>query len=196
MQRIGVLEMIMDEGVPRLVDCRGALLLLGYHEAVASDAHEELVARVLEVVHEYGRPILPNGKERRLVDEVSQIRAGSARSRAREALDVDRLVDRNLLHVDREDVLALLHVRHGYDDLAIEASRPEQGRIEDVRPVRGGEDNDSVLGVEAVHLDEHLVEGLLPLVVAAAVAGAAGASYRVELIYEDNAGRASPTLVE
>ena len=46
---------------------------------------------------------------------------------------------------------------------------------------------DDALGrLEAVHLGQHLVEGLLPLVVAAAEAGAALAADRVDLVDEDD----------
>jgi hypothetical protein len=44
------------------------------------------------------------------------------------------------------------------------------------------------LRVEAVHLDEHLVEGLLALVVPAAHAGAAVAADGVDLVDEDDRG--------
>src|SRR6202008_2151983 len=47
---------------------------------------------------------------------------------------------------------------------------------------------DVVLRLEAVHLDEQLVEGLLALVVTAAEAGAAVAPDGVDLVHEDDAG--------
>ncbi len=52
------------------------------------------------------------------------------------------------------------------------------------------------VGVEAVHLDEDLVEGLLALVVATAEAGAALAADRVDLVDEDDARRVALGLVE
>src|SRR6266567_2877542 len=51
-------------------------------------------------------------------------------------------------------------------------SAPES-RVEDVGPVRGGDDDHVRVGVEAVHLDENLVEGLLAFVMRAAEPGAA-----------------------
>ena len=61
--------------------------------------------------------------------------------------------------------------------------------IEDVGPVGGGNEDDPLVALEAVHLDEQLVEGLLALVVAAAEAGAAVAADRVDLVDEDDARR-------
>jgi hypothetical protein len=53
-------------------------------------------------------------------------------------------------------------------------------------PVGGGDQDDAALGVEAVHLDEQLVERLLALVVTAAHAGAAVPADRVDLVDEDD----------
>ena len=65
---------------------------------------------------------------------------------------------------------------------------PQQRGVEDLRPVRGAEDDHRDVGLEAVHLGEDLVERLLALVVAAAEAraGAARAPDRVELVDEDD----------
>ena len=82
------------------------------------------------------------------------------------------------------------------DDLAVEAAGAQQRRVEDVGPVRGGDDDHVRVRVEAVHLDEDLVEGLLALVVAAAEAGAALAADRVDLVDEDDARRVALGLVE
>src|SRR3972149_4578707 len=61
-------------------------------------------------------------------------------------------------------------------------------RVEDVGPVGGRDDDDVRVGVEAVHLDEDLVEGLLALVVAATKAGAALAAGPVDLVPADDPG--------
>src|SRR5690606_35542101 len=81
-------------------------------------------------------------------------------------------------------------------DLPVEAARAQQRRVEDVRAVGGGDEDDAAAGVEAVHLDQQLVEGLLPLVVPAAEAGAALAADRVDLVDEDDARRVLLGLLE
>src|ERR1700674_177765 len=62
--------------------------------------------------------------------------------------------------------------------------------------VLGCDDDDVRIGVEAVHLDQQLVEGLLALVVAAAQAGAPLASDGVDLVDEHDARRVLLRLVE
>ena len=76
------------------------------------------------------------------------------------------------------------------------AARAQQRRVEDVGAV-GRRDHDDVrVRVEAVHLDEHLVERLLALVISAAHAGAAVATDGVDLIDEDDRRRVLLGLVE
>ena len=80
--------------------------------------------------------------------------------------------------------------------MPVEPARPEQRGVEDVRAVRGGDEDDALVRLEAVHLDEELVQGLLALVVTAAEAGAAVPADRVDLVDEDDAGRILLALLE
>src|SRR3989337_1447988 len=74
-------------------------------------------------------------------------------------------------------------------------SAPEKRRVEHVGAVGGGHDDDVGVRVEAVHLDQDLVQRLLALVVRAAEAGAALATDRVDLVHEDDAGAVALGLV-
>ena len=87
-----------------------------------------------------------------------------------------------------EDLQAALLVRAVDQHLAVEAPGAQQRRVEDLGPVGGGEQHQAGARVEAVELDQQLVERLLLLVVAAEAAGAARAAERVELVDEDDAG--------
>ena len=104
-----------------------------------------------------------------------------------EDVEVELLAERLALRVHLEDVAAALAVGPVDDDLAVEAAGAQQRRIEDVGPVRRRDQDHVVLLLEAVHLDEELVERLLALVVAAAHAGAAMAADGVDLVDEDDA---------
>ena len=110
--------------------------------------------------------------------------------------EIDAGGELDLLDVDAEDFLAALHVGQVDGDLAVEAAGAQQRGVEHVRPVGGGDDDDALLGVEAVHLDEQLVERLLALVVTAAHAVAAVAADGVDFIDEDQAGRVFLALLE
>ena len=73
------------------------------------------------------------------------------------------------------------------DDLAVETAGPAQRGIQGIGPVGGGQHHHPAGLVESVHLGEQLVQGLLPLVMPAAEAGAAVAADGVDLVHEDDA---------
>ena len=88
--------------------------------------------------------------------------------------------------VDLEDLVAAGQVGGVDLDLPVEAARAQQRRVEHVGPVGRGDQDDAAADVEAVHLDQQLVEGLLALVVPTAHAGAAVATDGVDLVDEDD----------
>ncbi len=98
--------------------------------------------------------------------------------------------------MDFQDLLAAADVRVGHHDLAVEAARPQQGGIEHVGTVGGGDQDHAFVGLEAVHLDQQLVERLLALVVAAAEARAAMTADCVDFVDEHDAGRVLLGLFE
>jgi len=72
--------------------------------------------------------------------------------------------------VHAQDLLAATHVGSGTTTWRSEASWAQQRRIEHVRPVGGRDDDNALVALEAVHLDQQLVERLFAFVVAAAQA--------------------------
>src|SRR5437764_1222521 len=95
-----------------------------------------------------------------------------------------------------QERLAALHIRGVHGDLPVEPARPQQRRVEDVRPVGRRDQDHAALGVEAVHLDQQLVEGLLALVVPPAEPGAPVPADRVDLVDEDDRRRVGLGLLE
>ena len=67
--------------------------------------------------------------------------------------------------MDFEDLPAAVLVGRLDRDAAVEASRPQEGGVEDLRTVGGADDDDGLRGLEPVHLGQDLVERLLALVV-------------------------------
>ena len=98
--------------------------------------------------------------------------------------------------MDLQDLLAAAQVGPVDDDAAVEAAGPQQRRVEHVGTVGGGDEDDALVRVEAVHLDEERVQRLLALVVAAAEARAAVPADGVDLVDEDDAGRVLLPLLE
>ena len=111
--------------------------------------------------------VAAGGEQRGLVDQVGQIRADHARGRGGHRVQVDVGGEGHVPGVHREDLPPAALIRRRHRDPPVEAARAQQRRVEDLRPVGGGEDDDALGAGEAVHLGEDLVEGLLPLVMAA-----------------------------
>src|ERR1019366_2210155 len=88
------------------------------------------------------------------------------------------------------------NVGTAYYHAAVETAGAEQGGIEHVGAVGGGDQDDAFVGFETVHFDEQLVEGLFALIVSAAESGAAMAADGVDFIDEDDAGGVLFTLLE
>ena len=150
---------------------------------------EHPVAGRLEVRHGDVEAAPAHGVQGGLVDQVGQVGTAHARRAPGHHAEVDVGRHALALAVHLEDGQALLEVGQRHDDLAVEAARPQQGGVEDVGPVGGGDHHDALGGVEAVHLREHLVERLLALVVPAAEPGAALAADGVDLVDEDDGRR-------
>ena len=103
---------------------------------------------------------------------------------------------RAVSEVQRQDLRAALGVGRIDGDLAVEAPGTQQRRVENVRAVGRGEDDQTAARVEAVHLHQQLVERLLALVVALPDARSALAADGVELVDEDDRGRRVARLGE
>ena len=172
----------------RLVVRRVAAFVLSHHHGAAFAPHHDLVLGVLEVAHLDDAAVAARGEERRFVDEVREVRAREARRAARDDRGVDVGADGDLAHVDVQNLLAAADVGKRHHDLTVEAARAQERRVEHVRTVRRGDHDDVRAGVEPVHFDEHLVQGLFAFVVAAAQAGAALTADRVDFVDEDDAG--------
>ena len=100
------------------------------------------------------------------------------------------------LDVHFQDRLASLHIWTIHDHLAVETARAQQRRVQNVWPVGRRNNDDIRIGVEAIHLDQQLVERLLPFVVTAAQACAAMTADRVNFINENDAGAVALRLFE
>src|SRR6266496_365799 len=184
---VGVLEVMTDEGVAELVVSGDLPLLLGEQAGLLLGPGDHAHDPFLELLLLDHLLAAASGEQRCLVDEVREVGAGETGRTGGERVEVDLGRDRLALGVHLQDLAAADAVRPVDDDLAVEAAGAQQCRVEDVRPVRGRDQDDVVLQLEPVHLDEELVQGLLALVVTAAEAGAAVAADGIDLVHEDDA---------
>ena len=178
-----------DQGVAGLV-VGGAPLLLRRQHFLALGTDQHAVGGALEVGAVDLVLVLARGQQGGLVGQVAQVGAGHADHAAGDRLQVDVVGQRLVARVDLEDGQPALPGRPVDGDVAIEAARTQQRRVEHVGPIGGGHDDHRLGRREAVHLAEDLVERLLAFVGAAADAGPAHAADGVDLVDEqDGTGR-------
>ena len=95
-----------------------------------------------------------------------------------------------------ENAFASTQVGRINDDLPVEPARAQQCRIEHVGAIGRGDQDHAIVGLEAVHLDKQLIEGLLAFVVSTAHARTAMATDGVNFVDENDAWRVRLALLE
>ena len=189
MNRVAVLDGEADGDVAGLVDGGRVALPVVHYEALALDAHQDFVARVLDVrAADRLRAVARRGN-RRLIQEVREVCAGEAGRAARDPRQVEAVFERQLARMDAQYLLAPAHVGEVDGDLAVEATGARERGVEYVGAVGRGDDDDAAQLLEAVHLDEELVERLILVGGSRVATTTAAATERVNLVNEDDAGR-------
>ena len=176
---------------------RGAASFLFGDDDVAGGAELHLLERVgqIAVVHHILRA--PRGQQGGLVHQVREVRARHSWCRCGQLLEIDVLCERHLPRVNLQNLHAAFVVGRVNDDLAVESPRSQQSRVEDVWPVRGGQNHDALVSGKAVHLGENLIEGLFALVMTAdRPRTAARAADGVDFVDEDDRRRNLSRLAE
>ena len=146
---------------------------------------QDAIPSVAEVLRGNHGPVMADGENGRLVQQVREVGAGESGGSARGDIKDDVRAELLPAGMDGQDRSALGVGGQGDGDLTVEPARAQQGRIKGLRPVGGGQDDDIVVVVEAVHLGQELVQGLLPLVVATEALPPA-ATDGVDLVDEDD----------
>ena len=156
-----------DDRVPRLVIGRVALFVFGHDHGFALGAHHDLVLGQFELGHADRAHVGARREQRRLIDQVGQVRAGEAGGATGNLRGFHVFRQRYLAHVHLENLLAAADIGQSDHHLAVEAAGAQQRGVQHVRTVGGGDDDNAVIDLEAVHLYQQLVQGLLALVMAA-----------------------------
>ena len=164
------LFLVGEDGVLLLVACNDhldALLKVCFRDRLAAGAH---------------------GPQGGFVDDVGQLCAGGTGGHPGHSVEVDAGGKSDFLGVDLQDLFAALEVGQFHRNTAIKTAGTGQSRVEGIRTVGGREDDDAAVALEAVHLGEQLVQGLLTLVVAAQLAAVTLLANGVYLVDEHDAG--------
>ena len=80
------------------------------------------------------------------------------------------------------------HIRAVDRNLTIESAWPQQGRVQYIGPICRRDQNDAFRGLEPIHLNQQLIQGLFSFIVTPAQARPAQPAHGVDLVDEDDAG--------
>src|SRR5262249_38130620 len=94
----------------------------GKNHGLAFDAHKDFVLGHLEIRHGHEFTILPRSPERRFVYKIGEVRAGKARSAARDDRKIHIVADGHFARVYAENFFAALHIGTRNDHAAIKAA--------------------------------------------------------------------------
>ena len=121
-----------------------------------------------------------------LVHHVCEICTDRTGSRQCNLVEIDGIIQLHILCMHLQNIDTSLEVRLLHDDTTVETARTQQCRVEDFRTVRRTHDHDPLRGIEAIHLRQQLVQGLLALLVSTE-AGISRLTDGIDLIDEDDA---------
>ena len=188
MHRVLARQIVHHYGVAGLMEGCELTLLLRDDPAVLFRAGNNLDDGFLNGFLPDHRFIPPPRQQRRLIEQVLQIRAGKACGTPGNFRQVHILRQRLVSGVDLQDLLPALDIRQPHIYLPVKPAGAQQRRIQDVHPVGGGQHHHARVGGKSVHFHQELVEGLLPLVVSAAQSAAALTAHGVDLVDKYNGG--------
>ena len=191
-----VLEHDAHERVTGLMPSGEFLFLIGHGQTAALTTPTHLVACLFQLAHGDGLLVRTRGRKRRLIEQVGQFGAGIAGRAASDHREIDTRIEFHVFRMNFENGLAAPHVGQIDRDLAVETARAQQRRIKHVRPVCGGDNDNSFRRIKTVHLDEQRIERLFAFVIATAQAMAAAAADRINLIDKNQARCILPRLLE
>ena len=182
----GVADFVVGDGLLFVVRQDGVLLLV-----TGDDDFDAF----FQVGLADGVAVVADGAQGRFIDDIGQFGAGSPGGHAGDSVEVDVVAEGDFLGVGLEDGFTASQVRQFDRDAAVETAWPQQGRVQRFRPVRRGQDDDVVIGVETVHFRQQLVQRLFPFAVAHGIARAFLAD-GVDFVDEDDARRLLLGLLE
>ena len=155
--RVGVLKDVPHQGVAALVVGNDVALLLGHDAALALGAGHHALHGLLDLVAADRGQATAGGEKGALVHEVGQVRAGEARGNLGNAGQVNGGIQRLVLRVHAQDLLASGNIGTVHGNATVKAAGAQQGGVQDVGAVGGGDQDDGRVVLEAVHLYQQLV---------------------------------------
>ncbi len=177
-------QRLAHNGMPCLMERDAPSLVLADDPRFLLGSGNDLVDRFLHLFHGNVRSASADREQRALVQQVFQVSPGESSRFLGNCRKRDTGYKRLVRGMYLEDLLAPPGIRKIDNNAPVEATRTQQRRVQHIRPVGCSKDDNALVCIEAIHLDQQLVQRLFALVVAAADACAAMAPDRIDFINE------------
>src|SRR3989344_334474 len=186
---VGIRQDRRDECVPCFVVGGNFFLLFVEHVRAAFGPEHHLLYRADGVVLRDFLSIFTGGEDGAFVHQAREVGAAKSRCALGDDDELHICTKRLGARMHLEDFFAVHAVGQVYHHAAIEAAGAQKRGVEHVGSVGCGHYDDFLIGLEAVHFNEDLIERLFAFVVAATDARTAHAPHCIYFVNENNRGR-------
>ena len=162
------------------------LFIIGHHHRATLRAHHHLILGFFKLCHRYSAPPLTRGQQGSFIHQIGEVRPGKTGCAPCDNTWLYIICQRAFAHMYPQDFFAPDHIWIWHNHLTVKTTRTQQGRVKHIRTVRRGYEDNPFIGFEPVHFHQHLVQGLLAFVIAAAKTRPAMATYRINLVNKDD----------
>ena len=196
MHRICIRQQHAHERMTAFMISRKLFLIIAHDLGLAFRPCHDTFDGLFKLRHKNLLFVAARRQKRRLIHEIAEISTRKARRTAGKDIKICILIHRLALRVYLEDSQTAPHIRFVDHNLAIETTRAQKCRIQDIRTVRRCHDDDAFICRKAIHLNKQLIECLLTFIVAAAYTGTTLTAYRIDFIDENDTRRILLRLIK
>ena len=168
MHRICIWQQHTYQGVTTLMICSQTFLLVAHNLGLALRTSHNPLNGILQLRHKDGLLVATSCQQSSLVNQVAQICTSKARCSPCQHLQIHILVHWLTLDMYLQNGQSTLYIRTIYHNLAVKTTWTQQSWIKNIRTVGSSNNDNTLIGCKAVHLNQHLVQSLLTLIMSAA----------------------------
>ena len=183
---ICVLKQVTDQRMTAFVVRDSLLRVLVHNEALALGTSHNALHGLGDLGLRDNLLVATSRQKSAFVHEVRKVGARKARRERRHALQVHVRTQGFALCMHFQNALAALYIGRVHHNLAVEATRAQQRRVQNIHAVRGGNKHHGVVLVKAVHFNKQLIQRLLAFIMAATHTSTTLTTNGVNLVDEDN----------
>ena len=111
--------------------------------------------------------LFTHGSEGTFIDDVCKLSTGCTGSHSCDRVIIHIRIHPDLSSMNLENFLTSFEIRQLYRYTAVKPARTKQRRVQRFRTVGSRKNHDTIIGLEAIHFGQQLIQCLLPFIIAA-----------------------------